>query len=68
MNGKGVFTWPDNRRYEGEFKNDKKEGFGLYEYGDGNKYEGEWKNGKQSGEGKIYNKFMKTWKKCIIKN
>jgi len=26
MEGHGVFTWPDGRRYEGEYVDDKKEG------------------------------------------
>lgn len=29
MNGKGKFTWPDDKYYEGEFVNDKKEGHGI---------------------------------------
>ena len=29
MNGKGLFTWPDGRKYEGNFKNDKKDGYGI---------------------------------------
>ena len=28
MEGKGIFTRPDGRRYEGEFVNDKKNGYG----------------------------------------
>lgn len=28
MDGKGVYTWKDGRKYEGEYKNDKKEGYG----------------------------------------
>lgn len=51
MEGKGVFTWLDGRRYEGEYKNDKKEGFGVFLFRDGRVYEGEWKNGKQHGRG-----------------
>jgi hypothetical protein len=30
MNGKGVFSWPDGRKYDGEYKMDKKEGFGIF--------------------------------------
>lgn len=30
--GKGVFTWHDGERYEGGFKNDKRDGFGTYYY------------------------------------
>ena len=46
MEGRGVFTWPDGRRYEGEYVDDKKEGQGVFYWPDGRKYEGGWKNGK----------------------
>ena len=51
MEGKGVFTWPDERKYEGDYYDDKKEGYGVFYWPDGRKYEGEWKNGKQHGIG-----------------
>ena len=51
MHGRGIFDWPDKRRYEGEYDNDKKEGFGVYTWPDGRKYKGEWHNGKQHGDG-----------------
>ena len=51
MHGKGVYTWADGRRYEGEYVNDKKHGYGVYTYPDGRSYKGEWANGKQHGEG-----------------
>ena len=54
MHGKGIFTWPDGRRYEGNYKDDKKSGFGIYTWKkEGKKYEGEWQNGKQHGVGKM---------------
>lgn len=67
MHGKGVYTWKDGRRYEGEYLNDKKhvdfksyylhsyfnnQGYGTYAWADGRKYVGEWKLGKQHGKGK----------------
>ena len=39
--------------YEGEFKNDKKEGNGKYTFPNGSIYEGEWKNDVAFGKGKI---------------
>ena len=27
MHGKGIYTWKDGRKYEGEYLNDKKHGF-----------------------------------------
>ena len=42
MEGRGVFEWPDGRKYEGEYIDDKKEGEGIFYWPDGRKYEGEW--------------------------
>jgi hypothetical protein len=35
MNGNGIYTWKDGRRYEGEYLNDHKHGFGIYLWDDG---------------------------------
>jgi hypothetical protein len=51
MHGYGVFTWPDGRRYEGEYVDDKKQGRGMFQWSDGRKYIGGWYNGKQHGKG-----------------
>ena len=51
MEGYGVFSWPDGRKYEGEYIDDKKEGNGIFYWPDGRKYEGQWSNGKQHGIG-----------------
>ena len=55
MEGRGVETWPDGRRYEGDFKNGRKDGEGTFEWTNGIKYIGSWKSGKQHGLGIIYN-------------
>lgn len=42
MDGKGViiyiiiqvFTWNDGRKYNGEYKDDKKHGYGVFEWPD----------------------------------
>ena len=46
MDGRGKFTWADGRCFEGEYVNDKKQGFGIFSWPDGRKYEGYWLNGK----------------------
>ena len=46
MEGSGIFTWHDGRKYQGEYMDDKKEGHGIFFWPDGRKYEGGWKNGK----------------------
>lgn len=30
MNGHGEYIWLDGRKYEGQYLQDKKEGFGIY--------------------------------------
>ena len=42
MEGKGVMTWPDQSKYEGEFMDGKKHGKGIYFWADGSKYEGDF--------------------------
>lgn len=46
MHGKGIFTWRDGRKYEGEYVDDKKEGKGVFTWNDNRKYDGYWVNGK----------------------
>ena len=51
MHGRGIFIWSDGRKYEGDYVNDRKEGFGVFTFRDGRIYEGEWINGRQHGKG-----------------
>ena len=51
MEGYGIYIWNDGRKYEGEYKDDKKHGFGIYIWADGRRYEGYWYKGKQHGIG-----------------
>lgn len=46
MEGKGIFTWLDGRKYVGEYLSDKKHGNGVFTWPDGKCYDGEWLNGK----------------------
>ncbi len=32
MDGEGVFVWPDQRKYIGQYKDDKKHGYGTFEW------------------------------------
>lgn len=35
MNGKGETIWPDNKKYVGEYQDDKKHGEGVFSWGNG---------------------------------
>ena len=68
MDGNVIFTWPDGRRYEGEYNNDKKDGYEIFELADGKKYKVQWQNGKQNGEVEFYNDQNHSWRKYLIRN
>jgi hypothetical protein len=46
MNGFGIFDWPDGRKYEGEYLDDKKHGKGTFRWADNRTYCGTWVNGR----------------------
>ena len=46
MNGKGIFTWKDGKKYSGHYLDDVKHGYGTFTWPDNRKYAGFWKNGK----------------------
>lgn len=54
MHGKGVMTWPDGRKYDGDFFMNMMQGSGVYHWPNGRIYEGEFYNNKQHGTG-IFN-------------
>ncbi len=41
---KGTYEFADGSKYEGEWKNQKKNGEGIFTYIDGNKWEGKLRN------------------------
>lgn len=49
--GRGVFTWPNGDKYEGDWQDDKPHGRGVETLTDGERYEGEWQDGKRHGQG-----------------
>ena len=56
-NGKGVTFWNNgDPLYEGDYVNDKPEGFGKGYIDNGDYYIGEWKNGEMDGEGTLYDR------------
>lgn len=41
----------DKSTYQGEWNNDKMQGFGIYHWADGSNYEGEWFENCMNGKG-----------------
>ena len=68
MYGCGIYFYADNIRYDGQFVNDKKDGFGTYSWTDGRKYTGWWWKGKQHGVGTYYDPHKGSAKKGIWEN
>ena len=48
-NGQGTITYPNGKKYVGEWKNGKKHGQGTKTWSNGDKYVGEYKNGEYHG-------------------
>ena len=47
----GTYTFADDDKYVGEWKDDKYNGQGTYTFASGDKYVGEYKNGERNGQG-----------------
>ena len=50
----GTYVWYKNRKYEGEWENNKLHGNGKMEWPDGRKYEGQYFKDKKHGIGTFY--------------
>lgn len=46
MEGKGVFSWPEGNKFEGEFKENNVDGPGILTLNDGTTYSGNFKSPK----------------------
>jgi len=52
IHGEGVYSWPDDKSYTGNYHFNKKEGWGMMFWNNsGISYEGSWSDGKQNGWG-----------------
>ena len=56
-NGLGTHLSPDGKKYEGEWKDDKKHGQGTETYPNGSKYLGEFKNGVKLSKKVVFRDF-----------
>lgn len=65
-NGYGIAVFDTGSRYEGIWRNNKREGKGNFYWIDGEHYEGDYKNDKREGEGTYYwtngEKYVGGWK------
>ena len=66
--GKGVFTWANGAKYDGEYKDGLMHGFGVFTF-DGSVFEGQFKNDRKhkgtltSSDGNVYKGYFKNNKK-----
>jgi len=47
--GYGIYTWPDNSVYQGEWLQNMISGKGTYQWGDGRIYIGDWRDNDMHG-------------------
>jgi hypothetical protein len=46
--------YANNNRYEGEWKDDRRDGAGTFFHADGSRYEGQWSQGRKDGKGTLF--------------
>lgn len=66
MEGIGVYTVPNICNYNGDFSQNKANGYGVLKWNDGREYRGTFKNNKFNGNGKFTHK-NRTYHKGIWK-
>ena len=75
-NGLGIMTYPDGRKYLGQWRDGKKHGNGTFTYPNGMKFVGEWKESKMwnvikyDPEGKFVGEILdgKVWNGIVYDN
>ena len=65
---KGIYYHKNGNKYEGDWKNEKRDGKGIFYWNDGRKYEGDFKNNIREGNGILYYTNGKIEKNGIWKN
>mmetsp|Transcript_24712 Transcript_24712/g.46053 ORF Transcript_24712/g.46053 Transcript_24712/m.46053 type:complete len:492 (-) Transcript_24712:352-1827(-) len=51
LHGKGSFRFSSGNKYDGSYKNNKRDGYGKFVFANGNLYNGEWKEDRRHGQG-----------------
>ena len=51
MNGHGIFSWVDGKKFDGQYRADSKHGKGTLILKDGHKLKGYWRFGRLEGRG-----------------
>ena len=64
--GRGIFVYPDDNEFEGEFVNGFPDGKGVMRFSNNDRYEGDWHNGEMEGYG-IYKFYDEKKDKYIVK-
>lgn len=63
-----MFTWSDGKKFEGNYKQDKKCGYGEYYESDGTPiYKGSWEGDKPRGMGIEFKKNSQTKKLTLLR-
>ena len=52
--GKGTYYYENGARYEGGWKNDKKQGNGIFSWNNGDRYDGQFDNDVKNGYGNYF--------------
>ena len=69
MNGIGIFIFKDKRKYEGQFVNNKMEGYGITSWPDGKLFIGSFKDDLQNGFGIFYTSkkiYIGVWQNMLL--
>jgi hypothetical protein len=55
--------WTSSCRYQGEWVENRRDGYGVMHYEEGDKYEGDWRDNKRCGHGTLWKLVSKTGNK-----